>query len=117
MCKDFIDGGTWTQGSNSGFPSNNSDFSWNIENLNTYRLVGTSSDCVDIDIECKNIPISAVIGGVYIVYQKVKIWDTEKVFFSCHIPNRQQEVKSTKTNHGSFHQKRDPKLQKPEIKV
>ena len=44
-------------------------------------LVGKLFDCVGTDIECKNISISVDIVGDDIVYQIVRIRDTENILF------------------------------------
>ena len=42
------------------------------QTLNELQLVGKSFGCVDIDIECKNISISANIGGLILSTKYIK---------------------------------------------
>ena len=62
-----------------------------------YLLVGKLCGCVNIDIECKNISISADIGD-NIFYQIDRIWDTENIFVLGYLqPETESEIYQNKT--------------------
>ena len=69
--------------------------------------MGKSFGCVDIVIICKNITVSPNMGrgggGGYCLPDRLNL-GYQNVFVLAY-PNCSQEVKFTKTKHGSFHKK------------